>query len=54
MARAQEVFKAFYLSKHNGRNLKWQNSLGLCVLAANFPKASNRAFDPVHVYLRTL
>ncbi|CAG8562028.1 588_t:CDS:10 [Paraglomus occultum] len=38
MARAQEVFKAFYLSKHNGRNLKWQNSLGLCVLAANFPK----------------
>jgi len=38
MAECQEIFKDFYLSKHGGRNLKWQNSLGHCLLAAEFPK----------------
>ena len=34
----QEVFKDFYLSKHSGRRLMWQNSLGHCVLKAEFSK----------------
>nr|CAG8491130.1 12084_t:CDS:10 [Entrophospora candida] len=37
MTQCQEIFKDFYLSKHSGRNLKWQNSLGHCILSANFP-----------------
>mmetsp|Transcript_21859 Transcript_21859/g.74292 ORF Transcript_21859/g.74292 Transcript_21859/m.74292 type:complete len:749 (+) Transcript_21859:229-2475(+) len=32
----QEVFKEFYLQKHSGRRLVWQNSLGHCVLRATF------------------
>ncbi|CAI0545033.1 unnamed protein product [Linum tenue] len=34
----QVIFKEFYLSKHSGRRLMWQNSLGQCVLKAEFPK----------------
>ncbi|XP_042064437.1 cullin-4-like [Salvia splendens] len=34
----QDIFKEFYLSKHSGRRLMWQNSLGHCVLKADFPK----------------
>eukprot|EP00245_Coleochaete_scutata_P015265 TRINITY_DN6730_c1_g2_i1.p1 TRINITY_DN6730_c1_g2~~TRINITY_DN6730_c1_g2_i1.p1 ORF type:complete len:826 (+),score=198.29 TRINITY_DN6730_c1_g2_i1:104-2581(+) len=34
----QDIFKDFYLSKHSGRRLMWQNSLGHCVLKADFPK----------------
>lgn len=34
----QDIFKEFYLSKHSGRRLMWQNSLGYCVLKSNFPK----------------
>lgn len=34
----QDIFKEFYLSKYSGRRLMWQNSLGHCVLKANFPK----------------
>ncbi|CAN1302289.1 CUL4 [Linum perenne] len=34
----QDIFKEFYLSKHSGRRLMWQNSLGHCVLKAEFPK----------------
>ncbi|GFY80642.1 cullin4 [Actinidia rufa] len=34
----QDIFKEFYLSKYNGRRLMWQNSLGHCVLKAEFPK----------------
>ena len=33
---AQQVFKDFYLSKHSGRKLVWCNSLGTCVLKAQF------------------
>jgi cullin-4 len=33
----QEAFKKFYLSKHSGRRLTWQNSLGFCVVRANYP-----------------
>ena len=32
------MFKDFYLSKHSGRRLMWQNSLGHCVLKAEFSK----------------
>lgn len=32
----QEIFKKFYLSKHSGRRLTFQNSLGYCTLRANF------------------
>eukprot|EP00252_Welwitschia_mirabilis_P026343 TRINITY_DN8630_c0_g1_i1.p1 TRINITY_DN8630_c0_g1~~TRINITY_DN8630_c0_g1_i1.p1 ORF type:complete len:804 (+),score=179.82 TRINITY_DN8630_c0_g1_i1:191-2602(+) len=34
----QDIFKEFYLSKHSGRRLMWQHSLGHCVLKAEFPK----------------
>eukprot|EP00250_Pteridium_aquilinum_P020546 c24859_g10_i1 orf=422-2893(-) len=34
----QDIFKDFYLSKHSGRRLMWQNSLGHCVLKADYPK----------------
>ncbi|GAB4840631.1 hypothetical protein Ancab_021398 [Ancistrocladus abbreviatus] len=34
----QDIFKSFYLSKYHGRRLMWQNSLGHCVLKADFPK----------------
>ena len=33
-----QVFKDFYLAKHSGRKLVWQNSLGTCVLRARFSK----------------
>ncbi|GKU92578.1 hypothetical protein SLEP1_g6287 [Rubroshorea leprosula] len=33
----QDIFKEFYLSKYSGRRLMWQNSLGHCVLKADFP-----------------
>ncbi|KFM72708.1 Cullin-4B, partial [Stegodyphus mimosarum] len=36
MLKYQEVFKKFYLSKHSGRKLLWQPSLGHCVLKAYF------------------
>ncbi|MBA0731342.1 hypothetical protein Golax_022924 [Gossypium laxum] len=34
----QDIFKEFYLSKYSGRRLMWQNSLGHCVLKADFSK----------------
>ncbi|XP_065840712.1 cullin-4A-like isoform X2 [Oscarella lobularis] len=37
MVKLQEVFKAFYLNKYNGRKLQWQTSLGHCVVKAHFP-----------------
>ncbi len=35
-----QVFKDFYLSKHSGRRLAWQNSLGTCVLKAQFDQGA--------------
>mmetsp|Transcript_22578 Transcript_22578/g.27227 ORF Transcript_22578/g.27227 Transcript_22578/m.27227 type:complete len:742 (+) Transcript_22578:315-2540(+) len=32
----QEIFREFFLSKHSGRRLHWQNSLGHCTLRARF------------------
>merc|ERR1711907_552121 len=40
LGRYQEIFKSFYLSKHSGRRLTWQNSLGQCVVKMKFPKGS--------------
>lgn len=34
----QDLFKEFYISKHNGRRLMWQSSLGQCVMRVQFPK----------------
>jgi cullin-4 len=36
MIEYQEIFKKFYLSKHGGRKLQWQPSLGHCLLRAKF------------------
>ncbi|KAF5294231.1 hypothetical protein FQA39_LY13479 [Lamprigera yunnana] len=36
MVRFLEVFNRFYLSKHSGRKLTWQPTLGYCVLRAQF------------------
>ena len=36
----QVVFNKFYLSKHNGRKLQWQPTLGNCVLKAQFDAVS--------------
>ena len=38
----QEAFKEHYLSKHSGRRLTWQNSLGHCMLKAVFPGKDGR------------
>jgi len=37
LADAQDVFQFFYLSKHSGRRLVWQHSLGHSTLRARFP-----------------
>lgn len=36
MVRLLEVFNKFYISKHSGRKLTWQPTLGHCVLRAQF------------------
>eukprot|EP00241_Pyramimonas_parkeae_P003213 CAMPEP_0114239402 /NCGR_PEP_ID=MMETSP0058-20121206/8441_1 /TAXON_ID=36894 /ORGANISM="Pyramimonas parkeae, CCMP726" /LENGTH=764 /DNA_ID=CAMNT_0001351581 /DNA_START=97 /DNA_END=2391 /DNA_ORIENTATION=+ len=36
----QDIFRDFYLSKHSGRRLMWQNSLAQCVLRARFDKGA--------------
>lgn len=38
LTRYQEIFRNFYLSKHSGRRLMWQHSLGHCLLRARFAK----------------
>ncbi|KAG0300704.1 Cullin-4, partial [Dissophora globulifera] len=40
ISQCQEVFKEFYLSKHKGRRLMWQNSLGHSVVKAHFPSGT--------------
>jgi hypothetical protein len=40
LERCQEIFKDFYMSKHSGRRLTWQNQLGHCVLKGTFKKVS--------------
>ncbi|KAG0218744.1 Cullin-4B [Mortierella sp. NVP41] len=37
ISQCQEIFREFYLSKHKGKRLNWQNSLGHSVVKANFP-----------------
>jgi cullin 4 len=36
--QCQANFSEFYLAKHSGRRLTWQNSLGHCIVNAVFPK----------------
>jgi cullin-4 len=38
----QDVFRDYYLNKHSGRRLVWQNSLGHCVLKATFPACGSK------------
>ncbi|TPX68598.1 hypothetical protein SpCBS45565_g03028 [Spizellomyces sp. 'palustris'] len=38
LSHCQDVFKDFYMHKHSGRKLTWQNSLGTCILKSNFNK----------------
>ncbi|KAI8586877.1 ubiquitin-protein ligase, cullin 4 [Geranomyces variabilis] len=40
VARCQEVFKEFYMSKYNGRQLTWQHMLGTGVLYCRFDKGA--------------
>ncbi|KAF9366738.1 Cullin-4 [Mortierella sp. NVP85] len=40
ISQCQEIFKEFYLSKHKGRRLMWQNSLGHSVVKASFPSGT--------------
>ncbi|KAJ3414768.1 Cullin-4A [Chytridiales sp. JEL 0842] len=35
-----EVFKGFYVSKHSGRRLTWQNQLGTCIVKSKFKKGT--------------
>lgn len=45
MVQYQESFKKFYIGKHGGRKLQWQNTLGHCVVKADFgPTADVSAF----------
>ncbi|XP_060516323.1 cullin-4B [Cylas formicarius] len=36
MVKFQDIFRDFYLSKHSGRKLQWQPTLGHCVLKSRF------------------
>ncbi|OUM69418.1 hypothetical protein PIROE2DRAFT_57463 [Piromyces sp. E2] len=40
LLECQNAFSDFYLKSHSGRVLQWQNSLGFCVLKADFPKSA--------------
>ena len=42
LVQYQQAFQTFYLSKHNGRKLQWQPSLGQCVLKAGFVNVSGK------------
>lgn len=42
LVTCQDVFCNFYLSKHSGRRLQWQPSLGQCVLKARFGLTSGK------------
>lgn len=42
MLHYRELFKKFYLSKHNGRNLQWQPNLSSILLKAQFPANMTR------------
>jgi cullin-4 len=38
MLRLLNAYQSFYTSHFKGRKLTWRNSMGSCVLKANFPK----------------
>ncbi|KAJ3379253.1 Cullin-4B [Lobulomyces angularis] len=40
IAECQRVFNDFYVAKHKGRKLTFQNTLGSCILKANFEKGA--------------
>ena len=44
LAMLQENFQEFYLNKHSGRKLTWQNSQGQCVVKAQFANGPKELF----------
>eukprot|EP00976_Prorocentrum_cordatum_P068315 1179085-Prorocentrum_minimum.AAC.6 len=40
ISQYQDIFRDFYLSKHSGRRLNWQNGLAHCVLKARFDQGT--------------
>ena len=44
LAMLQENFQEFYLNKHSGRKLTWQNSQGQCVVKAQFASGPKELF----------
>lgn len=38
LAQCSQVFSEFYLNKHSGRKLVWHNTLGTCIMKAQFKK----------------
>ena len=48
MCEGVQVFKDFYLSKHSGRRLVWQNLLGHCIVRANFRKGAHELAVSLH------
>jgi len=46
--RACEVFKKFYLSKHNGRRLNWQTNMGSADLKATFASKKHELSVSTH------
>lgn len=45
LSSLQEKYKSFYLSKHNGRKVTWQNSLGHCLVRSFFPSVISSLFS---------
>jgi hypothetical protein len=45
-----QSFKEFYLSKHTGRKLVWQHSLGHCIVKAIFPKVRDFCFSLLELH----
>lgn len=45
MVKLQEIFKTFFYSKHSGKKLQWQSTLGHCVLKAKFAGVNVKTFS---------
>ena len=50
-AALQEAFEKFYLSKHQGRRLAWQNSLGHATVKAQFGEGKHKREHMLQVSL---
>ena len=50
MVHYQDTFKKFYLGKHSGRKLLWQNTLGHCMLRSSFTQVRSTIFFMLDKY----